>query len=98
MTKMLEIARSAPEIISVNAWKDRQYLRFFGHNPKMAGDRNIKCWIKGNTMTLESYRGLASDGMLAAIAKFGERLIAAGATKTGDLVRGDSAVVYTIPE
>ncbi len=63
-----KIIASLPEVAKASAWNDRVYIRLANLSKNSNGDRNLKIWIKGDTVTMEPYKGYLSDGASAGVA------------------------------
>lgn len=83
MTNILQVANECPAVVSISAWKDRHYLNLAGFSRRMAGDRNLKVWIKGNQLKIEGNKGFRSDALDASLVLLIAAVEAAGATRQG---------------
>lgn len=57
----LEAIVALPEVATVREWNGRHYINFANLSRTANGDRNLKVWIKGDTITREPYKGYLSD-------------------------------------
>lgn len=63
---MIEVIAALPEVASINEWNGRFYVNLANTSRSAKGDSR-KIWIKGDTLTLESYKGYMSDGAIASL-------------------------------
>jgi len=65
MTKLETIA-TLEAVASISVWNDRTYINLANTSRSARGDSR-KIWIKGDVLTLESYKGYMSDGAIASL-------------------------------
>jgi hypothetical protein len=78
---MLEIATQSAAVAKVSEWNDRHYVNLVGFEPRAAGDRSTKIWIKGNVLKIEGGKGMNSPSFLASLEALKAELVAAGAVR-----------------
>lgn len=66
MNSAIEQIKSLDAVTSVNAWNDRFYINLANTSKSSKGDSR-KIWIKGDTLTLESYKGYMSEGAIESL-------------------------------
>lgn len=83
MTKMLEIAKSCQAVYRVGAWADRFYLSLRGFDPSMRGDKTLKIWITGDTLTIQAGPGYRSTAITQSLTTLETAIVAAGGIRHG---------------
>lgn len=83
MTAILNVVRKSNVVARMSPWNDRIYINLKGAASNCAGDRNLKIWIKGNTLTIEGGKGTRSDALLESYYQLRTELEAAGAVRNG---------------
>ena len=81
MTSIIETVAKSAAVAKVSAWNDRHYVNLFGFNPRAAGDKSTKIWIKGNALKIEGGKGNNSPTFLADLEILKADLVAAGAVR-----------------
>lgn len=80
---ILDIATASGAVANVAGWKNRHYINLKGANRSLAGDRNLKIWVRGDTLTIEGAKGCRSGAFRASLADLIDALVAAGAVRHG---------------
>jgi len=94
VSKLFEIVTKSAAVTKVSPWKDRHYISLAGFNGRYAGDRNLKVWIKGDTLTVEGNKGTRSSELSESLSALTAAVETAGATRKG--FSDSIAASYTI--
>ena len=79
MTNAIETIKALSAVASVSAWNDRFYINLANTSKSSKGDSR-KIWVKGDVLTLESYKGYMSDGAIASLDELEKTCVELGMT------------------